>query len=212
MEHKGTIVTLIYIANLDRIEAIKSMLEADSVMSLESFFGEHRKIGDMDNRCCKMAADSQTIRKIKTHLTGNVILYVLCKDEEIHDLITPHDFKADPFSRNYNKCIDSINTSYGIPTIAMFVFDQIIVFSNCIWKMIRESRNAAVVKPIAEALPVHGFLEELSRVLPDEDVANLIMNLDKCPPECEFTVRELLDRNIDNIRTNYFGLMYLSTF
>jgi hypothetical protein len=55
-------------------------------------------------------------------------------------------------------------------------------------------------------------LSELTEVIGRSYVDKLSLNLDRCPPNCEFTVRELLDRNIDGIRTNYFGLMYLSTF
>lgn len=75
-----------------------------------------------------------------------------------------------------------------------------------------EHKETTVVLPPGDKLSVQGFLEEMHQMLSEDNVASLIMNLDKCPPECEFTVRELLDRNIDNIRTNYFGLMYLSVF
>lgn len=73
------------------------------------------------------------------------------------------------------------------------------------WDIVKEKRDAFRKQLVTEYCTI-------GKLLTTDEIEGLISNVDRCPPNCEFTVRELLDRNIDNIRTNYFGLMYLSTF
>jgi hypothetical protein len=73
------------------------------------------------------------------------------------------------------------------------------------WEIVKEKRDVFRKQLVIE-------YSTIGKLLTLDEIEGLISNVDRCPPNCEFTVRELLDRNIDGIRTNYFGLMYLSTF
>lgn len=46
------------------------------------------------------------------------------------------------------------------------------------------------------------LIPEWETLLTEEEVNLLEKNLNNCPTECEFTIRELFERNIDNATTD----------